>query len=41
MITNDEAEKLRNKYNFLVRAENLGLGVSRGRKIDHPVVNMA
>lgn len=41
MINEEEAGKLRKKYDFLVRAENLGLGIHKSAKIDHPVIDMA
>ena len=41
MINEEEAEKLMKKYDYLVRAENLGLGIHKSRPIDHPVINMA
>ena len=40
-ISAEEAVELKRKHDFLARAENLGLGVYRSRKIDHRRVDLA
>ena len=40
-ITAEEAVELKRQHDFLARAENLGLGVYRSRKIDHRRVDLA